>query len=293
MKHNVCSPINNWEKKQLKGKDYIVAPVVILTEGVHNGLYYPNDELKKGAHLWNGVPLVVHHPLDKGMPISANNPSVVEAQQVGRLYNVIYNDGKLKGQVYVSKTDIEKFPEVSHYLDNQLLLEVSTGLFSDDEMINGKWNDEMYTGICRNHKPDHLALLPGKSGACSASDGCGIRINGMSHSEIQASINKALSEEKGVGWKGYFYIREVYEDKFIYEEEDSGDGRVINGGKLYERNYSVASDGEILLGKEMVEVKESRKFLPVINAAAAAEIYEDNDPVIAAKLSRIIYAKDS
>ena len=86
---------------------------------------------------------------------------------------------------------MKKFPELGHYLEKGLLMEVSTGLFSDDESIQGQWNDKKYIGIVRNHKPDHLALLPGGVGACSANDGCGIRINSAEEAA------KAYTEKMG------------------------------------------------------------------------------------------------
>ena len=176
-KHNSSSVVN-WKPKKWKGDDYLVAPVVLLTEGVHNNLYYPPEEIRKTAHLWNGVQLVVEHPVINGLPVSANSsPDIAERQGVGRVFNVSYSDGKLRGEVYLKKNRLQAFPQLNHYLMKGTLLEVSTGLYSDDEQIPGTWRGERYTGIVRNHKPDHLALLPGGVGACSAQDGCGIRLN--------------------------------------------------------------------------------------------------------------------
>jgi hypothetical protein len=57
-------------------------------------------------------------------------------------------------------------------------VEVSTGYFADMEATNGVWNGAAYTGITRNIRPDHLALLPDEVGACSWVDGCGApRVN--------------------------------------------------------------------------------------------------------------------
>lgn len=177
MHHNEITVKANWTTKKWRGKDYIVAPVVILQEGVHNGLFYPSQELQKTAHLWNGVPIVVQHPTLNGTPISANSPDVYEKQGVGRLFNTKFDNSKLKGELFIDSADLGKFPEVKHYLEKDVPLEVSTGLFSDDEALAGKWGGKSYSAIVRNHKPDHLALLPGGVGACSFEDGCGVRVN--------------------------------------------------------------------------------------------------------------------
>ena len=171
----------NWQQQALHGRPHIVAPVVLLTEGVHDGsggpVFYPADELEKSAHLWNGVSLSLNHPLSNGLPVSANSPEIEEKQNVGRLYDVIYDNGKLKGKIWIDKKRAETFPELLHYLNGNLPLEVSTGLFSDDSHVSGNWNGKAYQAVVRNIKPDHLALLPGQTGACSWSDGCGVRVN--------------------------------------------------------------------------------------------------------------------
>ena len=51
---------------RMEGREYLVAPMAMITEGVHNGsqgpLYYPWDELSKFPQVWNMKPVVVYHP---------------------------------------------------------------------------------------------------------------------------------------------------------------------------------------------------------------------------------------
>lgn len=167
------------------GREHIVAPVIILVEGVHRGsggsLYYPAEVLKNVAQFWNGMPVPVHHPELNGTPISCNSPDIIEKQSVGRLWNVQYEaepKPRLKGELYI---DVQKAKTVSlpviEALQNNTPLEVSTGLFSTDDPTPGKWNEETYDAIVKDMRPDHLALLPGGKGACSWKDGCGVRAN--------------------------------------------------------------------------------------------------------------------
>ena len=50
----------------LEGKPNIVAPMIMITEGVHNGsdgpIFYPAEELNKALPAWNHRPVVVYHP---------------------------------------------------------------------------------------------------------------------------------------------------------------------------------------------------------------------------------------
>lgn len=177
--------LNNYSTRtaQFEGRAYIVAPVVILTEGVHCGSagckFYPAEELAQLPPAWNGRPLPVLHPeAENGDPLSANSPEIIERQSVGYLFNIVFDNGALKGEIWV---DIQKAQEISPetlaIIRAHGPLEVSTGLWSVDEMIPGQWHGEDYDSVVRGIVPDHLALLPGGEGACNINDGCGVRAN--------------------------------------------------------------------------------------------------------------------
>lgn len=169
-------------KKTLEGKEYMVFPTVLIVEGVHNNLLYPEDELAKFPDSWNGRPVVVYHPNKNGKPVTANSPEVIEKSKVGFVYNAKW-DKKKKKLMAEAWIDEEKCNEVDTdvmaMLNENKNLEVSTGLFTEDELVeNGDWNTEKYNAVARNYRPDHLALLPKGTGACSWEDGAGLpRVN--------------------------------------------------------------------------------------------------------------------
>ena len=172
-------------RTQFEGRDTLIAPVILLVEGVHAGsngpLYYPSSVLRAYAQAWNGVPLPVHHPEQDGQPVSCNSPDVIQSRSVGRLWNVRFEESpkpRLKGEIWVDVAKCASVaPEVLEALKSNRPLEVSTGLFSTDEIGTGTWNTEDYHATVRDMRPDHLALLPGVTGACSWQDGCGVRAN--------------------------------------------------------------------------------------------------------------------
>jgi len=60
LKTNTISGYNpRYETRQ--GRQHIIAPVIMLVEGVHNGtagpIFYPVDELKDFPGSWDGDPL--------------------------------------------------------------------------------------------------------------------------------------------------------------------------------------------------------------------------------------------
>lgn len=166
---------NGVRRERFDGRDHLVVPVVALREGVLNGFYVPRDEIRRSAAAWNGVPLPVHHPMQNGRPVTANSPQQLEQRNLGRLFNVRAEGDKLKGEMYV---DIPRAEQLGHSNIVQTLeqggqLEVSTAYFSEDDFVQGNHSGRQYQAISRNLRPDHLALLPNETGACSWEDGCG------------------------------------------------------------------------------------------------------------------------
>lgn len=199
VKDNQCSPSSHLHTLRASrngqirtvthdGESHLVVPVVLLTEGVHCGsagaLYYPAEELSLAPYIWNGRPVCIQHPQTvDGIPTTCNDPEIIEKQTVGYLYHVEYRDGKLVGELWLNERKLRRFPEVINALERGRL-EVSTGLFSDDELVSGVWNGEEYSAIVRHIQPDHLALLPGATGACSWEDGCGAPRFNSSEKEV-------------------------------------------------------------------------------------------------------------
>jgi len=169
------------KEKMHQGRKHYVIPVVMMVEGVHHGnhgpLLHTITELGKFPESWNGIPVVINHPEVDGIHVSANNPDIIETA-VGRVYNTHVDGARLKAEAWI---DSEKLQQISAVLVDQFkkgeLIEVSLGMFSEEETVSGDWNGETYEAIAKNHRPDHLALLPGAVGACSLVDGCGLGVN--------------------------------------------------------------------------------------------------------------------
>lgn len=172
------------------GREYTVVPVIALVEGVLQGMNASTPELALEEEFgrvpdgWNGRPIVMNHPVINGQPVSANSPAVLEAYQMGFVFNTVVEDKKLKVEAWL---DNERIAEVGGEFETTLeritsgtTVEVSTGLFTGIEESTGRFNGKDYGGIWRDVVPDHLAFLSeGTLGACSIEDGCGTpRVNG-------------------------------------------------------------------------------------------------------------------
>jgi len=165
-----------------QGQKHIVVPVAMIVEGIMSGSHGPllhlADEFGRFVGAWNGIPVTIQHPQEDGIPVTANSPSVIDNQTVGRIYNARMEGPKLMAEAWISIPCIQQVsPSTLALIQSQFPMEVSIGVFTEDELTPGTWNGENYIGIARSHRPDHLALLPGGVGACSVAAGCGLRTN--------------------------------------------------------------------------------------------------------------------
>lgn len=183
-----------------QGEDHLVVPVVMIVEGVLNGALLPVAEFGRFPESWNGRPVPVLHPQDRGVMISAGRPDIIEKNTLGFLFNTVVDGNKLKSEAWLSRQKADRlgYGDMLRDLEAGGVMEVSTGYFSDDDPVAGTYGDKAYTVIHRNIRPDHLALLPGEIGACSVEDGCGTRTNSkkemfaMRVNEAWAVITKSL-----------------------------------------------------------------------------------------------------
>lgn len=275
---------------EMEGRAYTVVPMVMMVEGVHAGssgpLYYPAEELAKVPGVWNHKPVVVYHPQINGQGVSACDPEILTTYKIGVIMNTKFEDGKLKAEAWLEADRIEKVDNrIAEAIANQTMLELSTGVFTENEAEAGEWNGEAYTHIARNYRPDHLAVLPDQKGACSIEDGAGfIRnqsgalqieegvlktlarklvgyaapfvTNVMSYGNIREQLHGQLKEKfKGQadksGWVD-IWIEDVYDDFIVYEFQS----------KLWKLDYS-KSEATATLEGDPVEVRRVTEYQTV------------------------------
>jgi len=250
---------------QMEGRDFLVVPMVMLTEGVHAGsegpLYYSSEELAKIPAVWNHKPVVIHHPEMNGQAVSACDPDILTNRKVGVIMNTTFEDGRLKAEAWLEAGRLKKIDErVMTALEEGKMVEVSTGLYTDNESMEGVWNGEPYTAVVRNCRPDHLAILYDKKGACSIEDGAGLLRNAAGEVELtQVETNllsqyRAIINEKSHNdlWQDLSnllgdktYVVDVFDTFVIYDK----------GDKLFQQKYTVTDDKAKLEGLPMEVIR--------------------------------------
>lgn len=271
--------------EMLEGREHVVVPMVMMVEGVHDGssgpIYYPWDELSKTPQIWNQKPVVVYHPSG-----SACDPDVVNNRKIGVIMNTKADakNKRLPAEAWLERSRADVVDKrIFGAIDKNEMMELSTGLFVDAEITPGEWNGEEYGAIARNHRADHLALLPDKIGACSMKDGAGLlrnelrkgkmpgnvmmkRIlnlfgltdNEMSHENIRQAIQTALRAKINPNDQGpWVWVEAVYDNFFVY---DGGEG------KLFRLGYSTSDAGVTLSDETPVEVARVTEFRTVDGA---------------------------
>lgn len=170
-------------RETVNGREVLVAPITILRPGVLHGslgpLHYPAAEVAAKPGLWNGTPLTLGHPLAGGRPVSAADPSFDPALKLGWLRNDRW-DAAAKKRRAEGVFDLARLRAAAPGLERKLLdgvpVEVSTGLLTDNEPAppGSEHAGRPYRAVARAYRPDHLAVLLDRPGACSIGDGCGI-----------------------------------------------------------------------------------------------------------------------
>lgn len=268
--HVTCNLEPSVRHESLEGRDYLVCPMVMLTEGVHRGtqgpIYYPKGEISKYPASWNHKPIVVDHPTSNGQATTACQPAVMSSRKVGMILNTKFvaarsgQPAKLTAEAWIEMDKLKgvKGAEKLHKsVQNRQVCEVSTGLFMDHEIAEGTWNKESYTAIGRNYRPDHLALLTSERGACSVDDGAGLMRNAfLSHGEIRDRLNKSIQErhkstqDPNGPYVPSPYVQDVYDDFCIYDHK----------GKLFKQNYKIKDGGEAELSGSSIAVTAKKQY---------------------------------
>ena len=275
--------------EQLDGREHLVVPVVALVEGVHNNALHTAEELARFPAGWSGRPFVVNHPERDGQPVSASDPQIEQTQTIGRLFNARFEDGKLKAEAWVdvNKATALGFGSLVRRLQDGETMEVSTGYFSDDEQAGGEFHGNAYEAVRRNIVPDHLALLPDETGACSVADGCGTHLNAergilnvlrralgldaapatnVSARKIEARLQAALATENP---RRNAFVQDVDLDAktFVYQADQRGGPIDEDPWRHFRRGFELDSDGRVTLANpdaaEEVQRIDAPDFEPV------------------------------
>lgn len=244
-------------KKTLQGRDYLVAPVAMLVEGVFSGsqgpIFYEGPEMAKNTAVWNAKPITVGHPeLPDGTKISGCTADTLEAYQVGMILNTRFNKKtkKLAAEAWIDVLRLATVPQghlIANALANETKLEVSTGLFVDNQDVVGEYNGTAYTKKATNFQPDHLAILLTEKGACSLAHGAGLLVNKATVDAKTLKIGSIWDQGTVVDIQG----KAVF---FVANTTDS---------MIHRQNYEIKNDSVTLLGS-LIPVTRKVTYEPLV-----------------------------
>lgn len=267
------------------GRDYLVAPITMIVPGVLDGsdgpLYYPPEELGANPSDWNGMPIVLEHPVVNGIPVSARTPEILDQSGMGEILNTNFHSSLIsEGWFDIESTRRVSLPTFLDLVEGRKI-EVSTGLGAIQDTVSGSGthNGRPYKAIARRYKPDHLAVLRNGKGACSIYDGCGVLANQPSHSQLRMQLYKLLESmyskpqtpsQMMMGYSETLYpsIVDVFDKYFVYEVD----------GKLYKLNYVTDLRTDLVTLKDEAPTEVSRRvsYKPVSNSGEDMSKLTDN-----------------
>lgn len=316
------------------GGNHLIVPVVMMMEGVHNGSRGPvlhlASELGRMPESWNGIPVTIGHPRVNETYVSANSPTVLRDWAVGIIFNSRMDGTRLLAEAWIDQSRIQALSaDTLTRIQNGEVMEVSVGILSDEEHTEGVHNNEAYSIIARNHRPDHLALLPGEVGACSIIDGCGLRVNKRGGKEVpektvivneenQQGVLKELNR-KGFSINQVGFLERADKVQRLLDSMDSNgrihwldeilsetelvyrvDTRQEDGNrvsKYFRQTYIVKEDGNIELTGEPVEVKKEVAYtlVPQVNKKGSRTNFNNSKKkevtIMAEKCTECVKAK--
>jgi len=230
-------------------RDHLVISVVALMEGV----VWPSNAsapeyvsakcLQQVPASWNGRPCVPDHPEN-----SANEPSILEGEAFGQVFNSTYKDGKLLMEAWL---DIARCKALKGLPEKVLKraqagkpIEVSVGAFVQLEKKEGEFNGKKYKAEWVLAIPDHLAMLPeGTIGACSNEMGCGAprsaRVHVLEETGFRAACEHEQDEEPEDEHRS---LRERFKALFSFNQRDNADG--MSDGELRRKLRQLTRDVE-------------------------------------------------
>lgn len=170
----------------------------MMVEGVHNGSsgagYYSPEVMREVDVAWNNKPATYEHPATL-----VDNAATLEQHQLGILLNTkTGEDGRQKTEVWFNKTLLQN-KDAALYARVMAgeQIEVSTGYVVEAVMTPGTWNTEDYAWSATRLVPDHFAILPSSTGACSVADGAGLCRNqesGDANKQVANAVSVADDE---------------------------------------------------------------------------------------------------
>lgn len=218
------------EERVENGRRYLVASAVILKEGIlpgnHGPLFYPGEEIARYPGAWNQIPLTNGHPKKDGQFVLFNES---DAGDLGFLRDDRV-DGKrrrVKAWFDIEKTNASD-PRIIPAVRAGQRIGLSTGLRTRNHAAppGSTWNGQLYIGIARDYKPDHLAILYDVPGACSLKDGCGINVNELIHNRNPKGCNQFTGPGCALGIAG----SGTREDPFQVGSDIKAAARLLSNG---------------------------------------------------------------
>lgn len=172
---HVAATISGIVRKVVEnGREFIVAPIVAVKDGVLNGELVRSDVLGRLLDEWEGTPLTINHPPDDAAAVITKTHAWIRQNEIGTMRNVHVAQNRLKGEVWIP-TD-QTAPEVKAVIkriENGETLQVSVGFLSAFTVQKGTFGRKQFREVTQDAAPNHVALLPNDVGACSIVDGCG------------------------------------------------------------------------------------------------------------------------
>lgn len=308
------SSLKNLGNKALLGREYTVYPVTMMVSGAYypnidgtgekQALFFAESDLRKSVPSWNGRPVSLNHPPCQD---TCNTPTGYDSQWLGFIFNSSYDDveNKLTSDMWL---DNKRGGRISKMLSMGDNVDVSIGAFGDIVREEGLSKGTPYGEKMVNIYGDHLAVLPDSKGACSWSDGCGIRANSfigceMSNSEIKESKEIWLSRDTArtpsydgseeISWSKVDKSLSNYIKNFYKSKGASPIGKDVPAVDSLSEEAKEWVASKTLLGSASADTERDLMLFPVVNPSTNKINYGALNAVMSGRGSQAKISKEA
>ena len=282
------SSSTSFRTAEYKGSQHLIVPVVALIGDAiiwpMGALCYelvPARVLSENVEQWNGRPVLPDHP---DSIAGANQPSILESQQFGHIFNSKWSNNRLTMEAWLDlATSNPDARSVISSCQSGEIVEVSIGAWVTIEPQSGYLNGREYGAVWKSIRSDHLAVgLSGNPGACSVEMGCGTRfarqvigetmkreaqketfrdlrtkdLSGLSSNDLSSLLQSALYEIEPSAI--YLWVADFDDTEVIYSMTVEERGQ----STFYSRSYAVVDGDKVTLGSTSKEMTQRTVYEP-------------------------------
>tara|TARA_R100000789_G_scaffold100494_1_gene111053 strand:- start:382 stop:1695 length:1314 start_codon:yes stop_codon:yes gene_type:complete len=272
-------------KERVNGREHIVTNMVsIVGDSVMNKGLYPDAEVANSFTQLDLLPAPNDHPKVNGSNQSAFHPLALNAHHFGAFVRNPRKEGKkVINELWVDENvagQSDDGKELISRIENGKKIAVSTGVRLDQIPDKGQIDGRNYDWVADNLNFDHVAVLLNRKPA--GDETFTINNTGEGAKDDTFVVNQELTDNDFTMFSTKGQLSDLLnegrtiDDPFVFLEDcvvENGSGEKViyeKGRKLFQRSFSVDSNGIVSIEDDVTQVIKKVEFIKLDSGDAPA-----------------------